>query len=69
MRTNRRRFLTTAAGVGAVALTGQRRAAVEAAEAARPKSPNKQFGIGAIGLRYQGSVITEKALTARTLKI
>ncbi len=62
MRINRRRFLTAAAGSGAVGLTGSRRAAIEASEAVRPRSPNKQFGIGAIGLRYQGSVITEKAL-------
>ncbi len=62
MRVNRREFLTAAATAGAVSLTDGRRAAVEAAEAKRPRSANEQFGIGAIGLRYQGSVITEKAL-------
>ena len=62
MRVKRRGFLTAAAASGAVALSGGRHAAVEAAEQARPKSPNEQFGIGAVGLRYQGSVITEKAL-------
>ena len=62
MRVNRRKFLTAAVGSGAVAVTGTRRDAIEAAERARPRSPNKQFGVGAIGLRYQGSVITEKAL-------
>jgi myo-inositol 2-dehydrogenase / D-chiro-inositol 1-dehydrogenase len=33
----------------------------DAEEANRPKSKNDRFRIGAIGLRYQGSVITEKA--------
>ncbi|MBN1341257.1 MAG: Gfo/Idh/MocA family oxidoreductase [Phycisphaerae bacterium] len=62
MRINRRGFLTAAAGAGAVGLTPRRRDVIEAAEAKRPRSANEQAGIGAIGLRYQGSVITEKAL-------
>jgi myo-inositol 2-dehydrogenase/D-chiro-inositol 1-dehydrogenase len=33
----------------------------DAEETNRPKSKNDRFRIGAIGLRYQGSVITEKA--------
>ena len=32
------------------------------AEDARPISKNERIGLGAIGMRYQGSVITEKAL-------
>jgi predicted dehydrogenase len=57
MRIDRRNFLATAAG--AVALAGKTHSAVADSKKA---SPNEQFGIGAIGLRYQGSVITEKAL-------
>jgi len=33
-----------------------------AEQSAKPKSPNDRFGIGAIGMRYQGTVITEKAV-------
>ncbi len=62
MPVNRRTFLASAITTGALAATSSRREAVEAAEGKRPSSPNKQFGIGAIGLRYQGSVITEKAV-------
>ena len=62
MRIKRRKFLTAAAGTAALASSGSRPAAREASESARPKSPNERFGIGAIGLRYQGSVIAEKAL-------
>jgi hypothetical protein len=32
------------------------------ADASLPRSKNDRFGIGAIGLRYQGSVITRQAL-------
>jgi hypothetical protein len=58
---NRRRFLGAVAA-GALGVVGRRAACVEAAESTRRGSRNEQFGIGAIGLRYQGSVITEKAL-------
>lgn len=33
-----------------------------AAESPETRSPNERFGVGAIGMRYQGSVVTEKAL-------
>ncbi len=62
MRINRRNFLAATAGSGAVALAGAKPAATTAAEKARPRPEVKPLGIGAIGLRYQGSVITEKAL-------
>jgi len=61
-RISRRGFLTGVVGSGVLALPAGRCTAIEAAEKRRPRSPNEQFGIGAIGLRYQGSVITEKAL-------
>jgi len=62
MRINRRGFLTGAVASGVVAFPPRRRAAIEAAQSTRPRSVDRPFGIGAIGLRYQGSVITEKAL-------
>lgn len=62
MRIGRRTFLGTAMGSGAAILAGRGRSTARAAEKQETESPNEQFGIGAIGLRYQGSVITEKAL-------
>ncbi|MCA9413944.1 MAG: Gfo/Idh/MocA family oxidoreductase [Candidatus Omnitrophica bacterium] len=61
MRINRRKFMSTTAASGAIALLGTTLAA-NAVENSKTKSPNEQFGIGAIGLRYQGSVITNRAL-------
>lgn len=59
-RSNRRQFLTTAvAGMGGVfaasAFTNGAFAQVSG------RSANSRLGIGAIGLRYQGTVITDKA--------
>jgi len=59
---NRRDFIKASAGVLAggsllaPACSSLARAAQE-----KPRSPNERLGIGAIGLRYQGSVITDKA--------
>lgn len=51
---NRRQlFRTTAAGL----LVGAASSAL-GVEAEKPRSPNQRLGIGAIGLRYQGTVIT-----------
>jgi predicted dehydrogenase len=55
---NRRQFLTTTLGSAAAGLATPY---VFTAEAPKPKSKNDRLGIGAVGLRYQGSVITEKA--------
>ncbi len=58
---NRRRFLKqTSATVAAAALAPSWHVAPTEATA-QSRSPNQRIGIGAIGLRYQGSVITEKA--------
>ena len=61
MNTDRRQFLgrTAALAAGAAAVPYFFTARTEAAE--KPPAKNDQFGIGAIGMRYQGSVITEKA--------
>ncbi|MCA9099865.1 MAG: Gfo/Idh/MocA family oxidoreductase [Pirellulales bacterium] len=60
-RTDRRSFLATAAGVAA-ATTVPYYFTADAEARARAKSPNDRFRIGAIGLKYQGSVITRKAV-------
>ena len=59
---NRRRFLrdSSAAVLGTTALPYFFTATARAAKA--PRSPNERFRIGAIGMRYQGSVVAEKAL-------
>lgn len=59
--TTRRRFLATTLGTAAASLSSPYFFTAHAAEAAKPKSKNDRRGIGAVGLRYQGSVITEKA--------
>ncbi|HUG93767.1 MAG TPA: Gfo/Idh/MocA family oxidoreductase [Planctomycetaceae bacterium] len=66
---NRREFLSTAvlAGAGATALATNGQAAQGDAPGAvpaesRPRHRVERPGIGAIGLRYQGSVITRQAL-------
>ncbi len=61
MNTDRRRFLGRAAALaaGTAAIPYFFTARTEAAD--KPPAKNDQFGIGAIGMRYQGSVITEKA--------
>jgi predicted dehydrogenase len=64
--TTRRRFLATTIGAttlgaGAAGLTAPYVFTAQAEEADKPKSKNDRFRIAAVGLRYQGSVITEKA--------
>ena len=62
-RWTRRSFLRTAAGTlagGMVVPLAYPR--TSGAQDTRPGSKNDRFGLGAIGMRYQGSVITEKAL-------
>lgn len=66
MTTSRRRFLGTAAGSLTAALglphfLASRGAAAESPKSKNGRSSNDRPGIGAIGMRYQGSVITEKA--------
>ena len=59
---NRRGFIKTTTGMlagGSLLAPAWSRAA--GIEQAKPRSPNERLGIGAIGLRYQGSVITHKA--------
>ncbi len=54
-RSTRRCFLQSSAGLTAGFFVAA------AARAAEPRSPNERLRVGAIGLRYQGSVIAEKA--------
>jgi len=62
-RQSRRRFVGAAAGAlvagMSVPLTASR---ASGAEDPKVKSKNDRIGLGAIGMRYQGSVITHKAL-------
>jgi len=60
-RSSRRQFLQQVASTAPVGLLLSQRA-VTAAEEPRVKSPNSRWRIGAIGMRYQGSVITRQAL-------
>ena len=57
---SRRSFLKTNAGLLIAASAGFHQQAT-AQPAAKPKSPNARLRVGSIGLRYQGTVITEKA--------
>lgn len=59
--TNRRGFLrnASAALLGGLATPYFLTASTSAADA--PRSPNERFRVGAIGMRYQGSVIADKA--------
>lgn len=61
MNTSRRQFLGSVTTAGALTLAGHHRS-VRTVQGAPRRSPNEAFGIGAIGLRYQGSVIAEKAM-------
>lgn len=58
----RRAFLSKSAGIvaGGSLLAPHVAASARAADA-KPRSPNARLGIGAIGMRYQGTVITLKA--------
>ena len=58
-QTTRRTFLQSSITAATIAGTAFHSAA--AAEDGKPQSPNSRLRVGAIGLRYQGSVITEKA--------
>ena len=60
-RPSRRRFLQTTGAACAAALANPYVFTADAEEKTLPRSKNDRFGIGAIGMRYQGSVITEKA--------
>jgi myo-inositol 2-dehydrogenase / D-chiro-inositol 1-dehydrogenase len=57
---SRRQFLQTSAGALAAGMFIPYTFTADAADE-RPKSKNERFRIGAIGMRYQGSVIAEKA--------
>ena len=59
--TTRRQFLTTTAGTAAVGLSSPYIFTSNAAETKKPPSKNNRLGIGAVGMRYQGSVIADKA--------
>jgi predicted dehydrogenase len=59
----RRRFLATTLGAAAAGLTAPYVFTAQAAEADLPRAKNDRFRIAAVGLRYQGSVIAEKART------
>ena len=62
-RHNRRSFLGATAGTLAAGMAGPLLHAGEAAaQEAKATSKNDRIGLGAIGMRYQGSVITHKAL-------
>ena len=58
----RRRFLAQSAGAlaGAGLIFPHAGGSAQAADSL-PRSPNARLGIGAIGMRYQGTVITLKA--------
>jgi len=61
MTSNRRQFLTQSAGLLGVGLAIPHVFVSSATAQPASPSPNEQSGIGAIGMRYQGTVITEKA--------
>jgi predicted dehydrogenase len=59
---SRRSFLKTSTGLAATAGFLSPALFVGTAQSAdKPRSPNSRLHVGAIGLRYQGTVITEKA--------
>jgi predicted dehydrogenase len=61
MKTSRRRFLAASAGALAAVGGGPYLFTSQARAQSGPKDKNDRPGIGSIGMRYQGSVITEKA--------
>jgi predicted dehydrogenase len=61
MKADRRQFLTASAAALAGGLSAMSNSQISAQPPAPPASANDRPGIGAIGMRYQGSVITEKA--------
>jgi predicted dehydrogenase len=62
LSSSRRRFLQTTGAAVSAAVLNPYVFTADAEEAIRPKAKNDRFRLGAIGMRYQGSVITEKAL-------
>jgi len=61
MKSNRRRFLKTSVGALAAGTMTPCVLTADAQEKSLPKEKNDRPGIGSIGMRYQGSVIAEKA--------
>jgi myo-inositol 2-dehydrogenase / D-chiro-inositol 1-dehydrogenase len=61
-RATRRQFLKASAAVTAAGAMLPYVFTADAEERTRPRSKNDRFRIGAIGMRYQGSVIADKAL-------
>ena len=61
LRAQRREFLSAAVGAAAAGLAAPYVFTADAEQSGAPKSKNDRFRIAAIGMRYQGSVITEKA--------
>ncbi len=59
---SRRQFLQTSGAALSATLLNPYVFTADAEERTRPRSKNDRFRLGAIGMRYQGSVITEKAL-------
>jgi len=59
---NRRQFLRASAGATVGGMMTPYIFTANAEEAAKPKSKNDRFRVGAIGMRYQGSVIAKLAL-------
>ena len=55
---SRRKFVAASALAGATAIDG---AGVQAAQSEKPRHKVERLGVGAIGMRYQGSVIAHKA--------
>ena len=60
-RTDRREFLKTSTGALVTGAIVPSLFVNSARSTDSPRSPNERLGVGAIGMRYQGSVITEKA--------
>ncbi len=58
----RRQFVKRSAGLVASGLLIPPTFATAADTTNKPRSPNERFGIGAIGMRYQGTVIADKAV-------
>jgi len=61
-RSTRRRFLGTSLAGAAGVLAAPYFFTADAEEGNRPRSKNDRFRIGAVGMRYQGTVIAQKAL-------
>lgn len=62
MKSSRRQFFRLSTAAIAGGLTTPYVFSADAERRTEPRSKNDGFGIGAIGMRYQGSVITEKAI-------